>query len=109
MILEKLEDLLEDVVGGIGGGRIGNDTEPDHDGTETPDLLLSQPSVGEKAGRVDRRPVNPPSLDQLTDLGTDSVPDITERGLNTPRIDLTARWGYLPLGLRKGIVRQSDR
>ena len=77
MILEKLEDLLGDVVGGIGGGGIGNDTNPDHNGTETP-ILLSWRSVGEEAGRADGRPVNLPSLDQLTDLGTDSTPDTIE-------------------------------
>lgn len=41
MILEELEDLLGDVVGGIGGGGIGSNTNPDHDGTKTPLLLLS--------------------------------------------------------------------
>jgi len=43
-------------------------------------LLLPQRSVAEGAGRVDGRPVNRPSLDQVTNLGTDSVPDTIERG-----------------------------
>jgi len=84
MILEKLEDLLGDVVGGIGGGRIGNDTNPDYDRTKTPLLLLSRRSMDEEAGGVDGRPVNPPSLDQVTDLGTDRAPDTIERGLKNP-------------------------
>ncbi len=85
MILEKLENLLGDVVCGIGGGRIGSDANPDHDGTESPLLLLSCGSVGEEAGRVDGRPVNSPSLHQLTDLGTDNAPGSIERGFkDTP-------------------------
>jgi len=48
-------------VGGIGGGRTRNDTNPYDDGTEAP-LLLSQLSVGEEVGRVDGQPVNLPSL-----------------------------------------------
>jgi hypothetical protein len=45
--------------------------------------------VGEEAGRVDGRSVNLPSLDQVTNLGTDSVPDTIERGVkdSTERLD----------------------
>lgn len=79
VLQEKRKDLLGDLVGGIGGGRTRNDTDPYDDGTETPLLLLSRRSVGEEAGRVDGRPVNLLSLDQVTNLGTDSVPDTIER------------------------------
>ena len=76
-------------MGGIGEGRTRNDTDPNDDGTETPRLLLSQRSVGEEAGRVDGRPVNLPSLDQVTNLRTDSVPDTIEQGVkdSTERLD----------------------
>ena len=30
---KKRKDLLGDIVGGVRGGRTGNDTEPDDDGT----------------------------------------------------------------------------
>ena len=45
--------------------------------------------MGEEAGRVDGRPVNLPSLDQVTNLGTDGVPDTIERGVkdSTERLD----------------------
>jgi hypothetical protein len=89
ILQEKRKDLLGDLVGGIGGGRTRNDTDPYDDGTETPLLLLSYRSVGEEADRVDGRPVNPPSLDQVTNFGTDSVPDAIERGVkdSTGRLD----------------------
>jgi len=68
-------------VGGIGGGRIGKDADPDDDRTETPLRLLSRRSVSEEAGRVDGRIVDIVCLDQVTDLGTDSVPDTIQRGI----------------------------
>ena len=91
ILLEKRKDLLGDPVGGIGGGRTRNNTDPDDDGTETPLRLLrlSRRCVGEEAGRVDGCPVNIPSLDQVTNFGTDSVPDTIERGVkdSTERLD----------------------
>ena len=88
ILQDKRKDLLGDLVGGIGGGRTRNDTDSYDDGTETP-LLLSRRSVGEEAGTVDGRPVDLPSLDQVTNLGTDSVPDTIERGVkdSTERLD----------------------
>jgi len=80
ILQKKRKDLLGNLVGGIGGGRTGNDADPYDDGTETP-LPPSWLSVGEEAGRVNRRPVNLPRLDQVTNLGTDSVPDTIERGV----------------------------
>ncbi len=67
-------------MGGIGGGRTRNNTDPDDDGTETP-LLLSRRSMGEEASRIDGRPVDLPSLDQFNNCGTDSLPDVIERGV----------------------------
>jgi len=52
-------------VGGIGEGRTGNAR------------FLSRRCVGEEVGRVDGRPVDLPSLDQVTNLGTDTI----ERGV----------------------------
>jgi hypothetical protein len=72
---------LGDIVGSIGGGRTRNDTDPYDDGTETPLLPLSRQSVGKEVGKVNGRPVNLPSLDQVTNLGTDRVPDTIERGV----------------------------
>lgn len=86
---EKGKDLLGSLVGGFGGSRIRDDTNPYDDGTETPLLPLSQWFVGEEAGRVDGRPLDLPSLDQVTNLGTDSIPDTIERGAkdSTERLD----------------------
>ena len=74
-------------MGGLGGGRTRNDANPNDDGTKAP--LLSRWSVGEETGRVDGRPVNLPSLDQVTNFGTDNVPDTIERGVKdaTERLD----------------------
>ena len=57
--------------------------------SKTPLLLLSQRSVGEEAGRVDGQPVNLPSLDQVTNLGTHIAPDTIEQGVkdSTERLD----------------------
>ncbi|KAN0084631.1 hypothetical protein V8E55_008135 [Tylopilus felleus] len=52
IIQEKLKDLLGDVMGGIGRGRIRNNTNLYYNGTETPLLLLFQQSMGEEVGRV---------------------------------------------------------
>ena len=92
-------------MGGIGGGRTRDDTDPYDDGTETPLFLLSRRSVGEEAGRVDGRPFNVPVLDQVTNLGTDSVPDAMRGVSKAPRSDLTGIWANLPTGLGKGVVR----
>src|SRR5712672_3627653 len=88
MLLKKRKDLLGDLVGGIGGGRARNNANPYDDGTETRLLFLSW-QFCEEAGRVDGRPVNLPSLNQFNDLGTDSLPDIIERGVkdSTERLD----------------------
>jgi len=63
VLQQKCKNLLGDIMGSIGGGRTGNDTDPDDNGTETPLRLLSRRSMGEEAGRVDGRPVDPPGLD----------------------------------------------
>lgn len=81
ILQKKPKDLLGDLVGSIGGGRTRNDTNPYDNRTKTPLLLLSQWSMGEKAGRVNRRPFNLPSLDQVTNLGTNSVPNTIEWGV----------------------------
>ena len=93
-------------MGGVGGGRTRNDADPYDDGTETPFLLLSRRSVGEEAGRVDGRPVNLPSLDQVTNLGTDTVPETIEQGAKDY---FTGIWVCLPTGLGKSVVRKSKR
>ena len=67
-------------MGGIRGGRTRNDANPYDDGTKTPFLLLSRRSVGEEPGKVESRPLNLLSIDQLKNLGTDSVPDTIQRG-----------------------------
>ena len=89
ILQEKRKDILGDLVGSIGGGRTRNDTDPYDDGTKTPLLLLSRRCVGEEAGKVDGRPVNLPSLDQVTNLRTDSISDTIERGVkdSTERLD----------------------
>jgi len=81
VLRQERNDLLGDMVGGIGGSRTGNDANPDDDGTETPLCLLSRRYVGEEAGRVDGRPVDLMDLDQVTNLGTDSVPDTIQWGV----------------------------
>lgn len=89
-------------MGGIGGGRTGKDADPDDDGTETPLRLLSRRPVGEEAGRVDGRPVDLVSLDQVTDLGTDSIPDTIERGVGDSAERLDGDVGVSADGLGKG-------
>ena len=54
---------------------------PTHMTTGPSPLLLSQRSVGEEPGRVDGGPVDLLRLDQVTDLGANSVPDAVERGV----------------------------
>ena len=99
---QKGKDLLGDFVGGIGGGGTRNDADPYDDGTETPLRLLSQRCVGEEAGRVDGRPVDLPSLDQVTNLGTDSVPDTIERGVEDSAERLDGDVGVSADGLGEG-------
>ena len=102
VLQQELEDLLGDIVGGIGGGRTGNDADPDDDGTETPLRLLSRRPLSEEAGRVDGRPVDLVCLDQVTNLGTDSVPDIIERGVEDSAERLDGDVGVSANGLGKG-------
>jgi hypothetical protein len=99
---EKLKNLLGNLVGGIRGGRIRKDTDPYDNGTETPLLLLSWRSVGEEAGRVDGRPFNLSILDQVTNLGTDSVPDTIERSVKDSSERLDRDMGVSAVGLGEG-------
>jgi len=92
----------------IRGGRTRSHTNPYDNRTETP-LLLSWQSVGEEVGRVDRCPVDLPSLDKVTSLRTNSVLDTIEWVSKTPWSDLTGMWACLPTGLVKGVVRQSEQ
>ena len=102
VLLQKGKDLLGDLVGGIGGGGTRSDADPYDDGTETPLRVLSQRCVGEEAGRVDRRPVDLPSLDQVTNLGTDSVLDTIERGVEDSAERLDGDVGVSADGLGEG-------
>jgi hypothetical protein len=77
---QKSKDLLRDIVGGVGGGRTGQDANPDNDRTETPLLLLSRRTVCEEAGRVNGRPLDLLRLDDVANMGTDSTPDLVQRG-----------------------------
>ena len=79
--LEKGEDLLGDLVGGIGGGRPRHYTDPNDDRSETPLLLLTHRCLCEEPRWVNERPVDPPSRDQVNDAGTDSFPDDIELGI----------------------------
>jgi hypothetical protein len=99
---EKGEDLSGDLVGGIGGGRARSDTDPNDDGAESPLHPLSQRRVSEKAGWVDRRPVDLPYVKQVTNLGTDSVPDTIERGVEDPAERLDGEMGVSADGLGEG-------
>lgn len=99
---------MGDLVGGIGGCRTRNDADPYDNRTETRLRVLSQRCVGEEASKVDGRPNNLPSLDQVANLGTVSQTSLS--GVSkTPRSDLTGRRACLPTGLRKGVVRKSER
>jgi len=64
VILEKSEDLLGDIVGGVGRGRAGLDANPDDDGSH-----------------VNRRPLDSVCLDDVANPGTDNVPDLVQRGI----------------------------
>lgn len=81
ILQEKYKDLLGDLVGSIRGGRIRNDTDPDNNGTKTPLHLLFQLCMSEEVGRINGRVANLPGLDQVTNLGTNNVPDTIEWGV----------------------------
>ena len=102
VVQQEGKDLLGDIVGGIGGGRTRTDADPDDDRTETPLRLLSQRSVSEKAGRVDRRPVDLVGLDQVADLGTNSVPDTIQRGVEDSAERLDGEMGVSADGPGEG-------
>ena len=101
-LTQKGKDFLRDIVGGIGGGGTRNDADPYDDGTETPLCILSQWCVGEEAGRVNGRPVDLPSLDQVTNLGTNGVPDTIERGVEDPTERFDGEVGMSTDGLGEG-------
>ena len=103
VLQQKRQDLLGDIVGGIGGGgRTRNDADPDDDGTETPPCLLSRRSMGEEASRVNGRPVDLSSLDYVTNLGTDSVPEAIQRGVEDSADRLDGDMGVSADGLGEG-------
>jgi len=102
VLQQEAKDLSGDLVGGIGGGRTWNDADPYDDGTETALRVLSKRCVGEEAGRVDGRPVDLPSLDHVTNLGTDSVPDTIERGVEDSAERLDGDVGVSADGLGEG-------
>ena len=62
-------------MGGFGRGRTRLDSDPDNDGSESPLLVLS---VSEETRRIDGRPADIASFDQVTNLGTDNVPDTVQ-------------------------------
>ena len=102
VLQQEGKNLSGDLVSDIGGGRTRNDANPYDDGTESPFRLLSQRRMGEEAGRVDGRPVDLPSLDQVTNLGTDSVPDTIERSVEDSAERLDGDVGLSADGLGKG-------
>lgn len=99
---QERKDFLGDIVGGIGGGRTGKDADPNDDRAEAPLRLLSWRSVSEEAGRVDGRPVDLVGLDQVTDLGTDSVPDTIQWGVEDPAERLDGEMGVSADGPGEG-------
>jgi hypothetical protein len=106
VLRQERKDRLGDIVGGIGGGRTGKDANPDDDRTETPLRLLSQRPVSEEAGRVDGRPVDLVGLDQVTDLGSDGVPDTIQRGVedSAERLDWEIKESVGGPGVRRSEV-----
>lgn len=84
ILLQKFEDALRDLVGGVGGGRAGVDTNPNHNGTAR---LLPVFSFGDEAGGINGETILRTTLHQGENLGTDSVPDAVERGV----VDSTKR------------------
>ena len=88
-------------MGGVGGGRAGINHNPNNDGTES---LLPVLSVGDEASGINGRVANLPIFHQFANLGTDSAPDVVERGA----VDSTKRLGRLismsALGLDPGIL-----
>jgi hypothetical protein len=109
VIQQERKDLLGDIVGSIGGGRTGNNADPDDDGTETPLRLLSRRCVGEEASRVNGRPVDLAGLDQVKNLGTDSVPDTIQRSVEDSVERLDGDMGISAGGPGEGVVRKSER
>ena len=89
-------------MGGISRGRPWNNTDPYDDGAKTPLCILSQWYMGEEVGRVDRWPVDLPSLDQVMNLGMDSIPDTIEWGVKDSMKWLGGKRGMSADRLRKG-------
>ena len=58
--------------------------------------------MGEEVGNVNTRPIDLPSLDQVTNLGTDNVPDTIERGVENSVAELDGERGVSPDGPREG-------
>ena len=58
--------------------------------------------MGEEAGRVDGRPVNFPCLDQVTNLGTHSVPDTHQWGVEDSAERFDGEMGVSADGLGEG-------
>lgn len=76
ILLEKFKDVLGYFVGGVGGGRARVDPNPDHNGTGSPPPILFVSDEASETNRDRKLPI----FHQLTNLGTDSAPDVVERG-----------------------------
>ena len=101
VLLEKFRDVLGYFVGDVCRGGAGIDPNPNNDGTESILLVLS---VGDEASGVNGRVENLPIFHQLANLGTDSAPDIVERGAVDSMKRLGRIMGEPALGLDPGIL-----
>lgn len=78
ILLQKFEDALRDLVGGVGGGRAGIDANPNHNGTKR---LLPVLFFGDEADGINGETILRTALHQVANLGSNSVPDAVERGV----------------------------
>ena len=76
--IEKSKDVLGNIVCVLGGGGSGMSRNPSHDGTNSV-RVLPVLAVCDETSCIDGRVANLPIFQELTDLGSDSVPDSVER------------------------------
>ena len=74
VLLEKSEDQLRYIMSSFGRGRARPDANPDHDGAETAVVLVSGRTMCVETRWVDTRPLDLVCVDDVANLGTDSIP-----------------------------------
>jgi len=110
VLLEKSEDQLRDMVGGVGRGRAGLDANPDHDGAKTAVLLISGRTMCVKKRAMSIEAHLTSCALMMSRIWGPTAFQTSFRGvLKTPWTDLMGTWPNLPIGLGNGVVGASER